>query len=720
MSLKVFIILSLVALLGVVGATFRDLTAITLPNPNTQASRLLDRNGILLTTSRSDGLNTTAVVPLHKIPPLLRDAAIIAEDKRFLSHGGVDWLARVSAVLETLYRGYFVRGASTITEQTVRIIHPRRRTIWSRWLEGLEASALERKSSKGEILEFYLNQLPYGAQRRGVAEAAQYYFDRDLDSLSRKEQVALAIIPRAPRWFNPKNYEQRLANKIDEVVDRMVTAKLISEEAAAEIKQEPLRTRTKGSAPPFDATHFASYVMATHPGLSGPVTATLDSSLQSTVQRLLDRRIKNLTAKKVTNGAVLVLDHRTKEILAYSISGVQECYSEEQSTACSYDAVQIPRQPGSAMKPFLYSLAMEKGWTPATIIRDEPLSDEVGAGLHRFKNYSHIHYGDVTLRQALGNSLNIPAVLAIQHAGVADYFSLLKKLHFDSLNREASYYDVGLALGAGEVTLFELVRGYAALASGGVFSEPILIFGQSPGRSEQVLASGVTSIVADILSDKSARELEFGSSGILNLPVQTAVKTGTSTDFRDSWAVGFDSRYAVGIWMGNLDSTPTDGLTGSTGPALLLRSVFNELHRQHVTEPLSLSADVQKVKLKVKGIEREELMTAEMVAGVVSDSGGGRQTAASSGRPRITFPTNGLMMAYDPRVPAELQEARLKVAGLTESERVSMEIDGQEFEADSAGTALWRVSRGKKRLVAKVRHADGTLQELPPVEFLVR
>jgi penicillin-binding protein 1C len=650
------------------------------------------------------------------MPQLLRDAVISAEDKRFLSHGGVDWIARASAILQTLYRGYFVRGASTITEQTVRIVRPRKRTLWSRWVEGFEASDLERRSSKGEILEFYMNQLPYRAQRRGVAEAAQYYFDRDLDSLSKREMIALAIIPRAPRWFDPKRYLERLDDRIDDLVERMVRSEMISPQIALQIKQEPLRVARDRKSREFDATHFVSFLKTGSSELSGPVRTTIDASLQSSVQRLIDRRIRNLATKNVTNGAVLVVDHRSKEILAYVVSGALHCYSNESSPNCAYDAVRVPRQPGSSMKPFLYSLALERGWTAATIIRDEPLSNEVGSGRHRFKNYSRVHYGDVTVRQALGNSLNIPAVLAIKFTGVGEYYSLLKKLGFDSLREQPEFYDVGLALGSGEVTLFELVRAYGALASGGKFGELRASIAEASSGFEQPISAGVASIVSDILSDKSARELEFGTGGILNHPVQTAVKTGTSTDFKDSWAIGYDSRYVVGVWMGNLDGTPTDGLTGSTGPALVMRSTFNELRRNSETAPLSISPDIHIVKVKANGSQREELMTGAMVLREKEIL----RPHTNPHTPRVTFPSNGLMMAYDPRLPPELQAVRFRISGVSASDVVTMEIDGKELTVESSGSVLWHLSRGTKRLVAKVQHADGTRQELPPVEFLVR
>ena len=251
------------------------------------------------------------------------------------------------------------------------------------------------------------------------------------------------------------------------------------------------------------------------------------------------------------------------------------------------DAVRAPRQPGSAMKPLLYGLALDSGWTAATVIDDSPLAADVGPGLHAYQNYSRRFYGPIGLRDALGNSLNIPALKALHFVGSTAYLGFLRELGFTSLNDHPDVYGDGLALGNGAVSLYELVQAYAALANGGQY-RPLTVLAE-PGRQSlgrqtsgrQVLSAEGASLIANILSDRDARTLEFGRASVLNFQAPTAVKTGTSSDFRDAWAVGFDARHTVGVWMGNLDQTPSQGVTGSTGPAILLLAMDPRLPPEH-------------------------------------------------------------------------------------------------------------------------------------------
>ena len=270
---------------------------------------------------------------------------------------------------------------------------------------------------------------------------------------------------------------------------------------------------------------------------------------------------------------------------------VGHAYAKGDSTdaVMGYDTVITPRQPGSTMKPLLYATALEKGWTAATLINDNELAEAVGGGQHTFHNYSHIHYGLIRLREALGNSLNIPAVRTLKFVGTAPFLERLHDLGVNSLQQHPDFYGDGLALGNGEVTLYEMAQAYTVLARHGNFTP--LTFRQgasSTGASRQVFSPEVSSLIANILSDPDARSLEFGAG--LQFPVETAIKTGTSSDYRDAWAIGFDYAHTVAVWMGNLNDVPMDGVTGSLGPAMVLRSVFAQLNRGQDTRGLWLSS----------------------------------------------------------------------------------------------------------------------------------
>ncbi|ETW95517.1 MAG: hypothetical protein ETSY1_30310 [Candidatus Entotheonella factor] len=532
---------------------------LALTHADARKPQVLDRHGTPLSITFQNTWNLHHIVPLHDIPTLLQHAFLLAEDQRFYQHGGVDWRARAHALWQNLRALRIVRGASTISEQVVRMLHPRPRTLWARWLETFEAAQLERRFHKTDILAFYLNQVPYARQRRGVVQAARIYFDRDLETLSPKEMLALAVLVRAPSRLDLTRHPQSIEPAIQRLGNRLRNASLLTASEYRRLLNEPFQLQSPTL--PVQASHFVRHITASRPTHLTPriVHTTLDAALQARAQALLDRRLKDLEAQHVTHAALLIVDHQRNDILAWVNTG-----------GSAIDAVITPRQPGSTLKPFLYALAVQKGWTAATLIDDAPLAQAVGVGLHHYHNYSRTHYGPLRLREALGNSLNIPAIRTIAFVGVQPFLTHLYQLGFQSLTQHPNHYGDGLALGNGEVTLYELVQAYATLARHGVFRPFRTTF--TPGiqatSERRIYNLEVSTLIAHILSDSQARQREFGRGTLLHFPVQTAVKTGTSTDYRDAWAIGFSHRHTVGVWMGNLTQRPTRGLTGSTGPAL--------------------------------------------------------------------------------------------------------------------------------------------------------
>lgn len=671
-------------------------------NANTERFQVLDRYGQPLSISYQNRFNRTNIIPLHEMPPLLQQAFITSEDRRFFEHHGVDWPARLSAILQNIHAKRAVRGASTITEQVVRIVHPRPRTLWSRWIEGCEAIILERHASKGEILEFYLNQVPYAANRRGVTQAARYYFNRDLDTLTHKEMLTLAVLPRAPSaldlYKNPTTIEPAIAR----LAQAMET---FGELRAGE--QEKIKRETLALDPPaatFSAAHFINYIRETIPyrlSENGILLTTLDGEIQQKAQTLLDERIKALARKRVTNGAVLVADHTTGEILAWAVGGAGGEDLKQQTPGNAIDAVRVPRQPGSSMKPFLYALALDSGWSPATELHDEPMAEAIGSGLHNFHNYSHMFYGKVSLREALGNSLNIPALQTIGFVTPEKYLRLLHRLGFASLTQPAEFYKDGLALGNGEVSLFEMVQAYSALANRGVF-RPLTPLPQAPfiRESTRIYSAEAASLIAHILSDPYARRREFGAGSVLNFPVQTAVKTGTSSDYRDAWMFGFDSRYVVGVWLGNLDQTPMEGVTGSTGPALILRSMFADFAKNGSAHPLYISPRLVLRSVCTNytanaGKKNCFPRTEYFIPGTEMDSK--EQMDAPSGITLIR-PSEGLQIAYDPRLPSDFQAFEFVANGIKTTSKVEWVLDGKRIAMTPDGHFLWPVERGHHTL----------------------
>lgn len=676
-----------------------------------QSVRVTDRNGQPLAITYQDRWNSFDHIRLYDMPDLLKTAFILSEDRRFYNHHGVDWTARWNAAWQNIRHGQTVRGASTITEQVVRMVNTRPRNLWSRWLEGFEAASLENHSGKADILEFYLNQVPYAANRRGVAQAARYYFDRDLSTLSMKEMLALAVLVRAPSGYDLYRYPGRIDKPVMRLAAAMKEYGALNDMDFQRIHDEVLKPAV--SVLPVDARHFGRYVRLSAGVHPGAYETTLDSGLQRQVQAIIDNRLKTLQSKNVHNAAAIIADYRTGEILAWVVGG--------SGKAGEIDTVTTPRQPGSAMKPFLYARALDKGWTAATMLDDAPLTEAVGNGLHNFRNYSNIYYGPVTLREALGNSLNIPALLTIRHVGAGDYLSLLQTLGFKSLALNSEIYDEGLALGNGEVTLLEMVQAYGALANRGLY-QPFHFLRQQndipPPR--RVYSEETASLIANILSDPAARRLEFGAGSPLNLPTQTAAKTGTSTDYRDAWAMGFNDRYVVGIWTGNLDNTPMQGITGSAGPALSLRGIFALLNKDRDTDPLYISARLTAKDVCIRAPDAEgtcPMRTEWFVPGTVPN-----QKFASVEKAKgieLVRPTDGLRIAYDPRIPSTHQKFRFEVKGADGADSIEWRVDDMLFAEGPSNTVLWPVQRGQHRVSIAV-NANGERRTIQPVTFIVK
>lgn len=683
--------------------------------------RVVDRNGIPLALSYNANLNTHDLVSLYDVPPLLISAFIFSEDRRFYEHKGIDWTARFGALWQNISHLRIVRGASTITEQMVRLLHPRPRSLWSRWLEGFEAQSLERDLNKADILEFYLNQIPYGSNRRGIMQAARFYFDRDLTTLSPRETLALAILVRAPTAYDLYKHPGRIDEPLKRLAEGMYAADLISKSSLESILNEKLVL--KPPSLPTEARHFARYVRLHSQQLhENPLyKTTLNSTLQLQAQAILDQRLDTLRSKNVHNAGLLVADYRTGEIIAWVVGGAKR---GSDTIAGEIDTITSPRQPGSAMKPFVYASALDKGWSAATLLDDSPLTDAVGHGLHSFRNYSNSHYGLITLREALGNSLNIPALLAVRYVGTGPYLTTLQHLGFESLTQSSDVYDEGLALGNGAVSLLELVQAYGALANGGKY-KPLrfIMHDEQDSRPKQIFSMESAYLIGNILSDPWARNLEFGLGSVLNFPQQTAIKTGTSTDYRDAWTVGYNDRYLVGAWMGNLDHSPTMGVTGSSGPALVVRSVFSVLNKNRETQPLDFSRSLilREVCLRPADSDGNCPMYSEWFRSDNIPQSAITPNANTTVEPELVRPTDGLQIAYDPRIPSSHQKFRFEIKGLNSPSKVHWILDDQvPIVTQNTSYMLWPVQKGNHILSVSIADQKGSFVDLPEVHFVVK
>jgi len=560
------------------------------PTPRVfQTTRFFDRHGRLLAERWEEGRRTW--VSLDRISRHLIDATIATEDASFYVNYGVDPIRIVGAALQNAQQGQVVSGASTITMQLARnlFLGPDERydqTMDRKLLEAGLAQELTALFSKDELLEAYLNLLNYGHLAYGPEAAARVYFGKSAAELSLAEATLLAGIPQRPAELDPLRNLPAAKARQRVVLDLMVRHGYLSPEQADAVFAEELVFNPEADANPVAAPHFVEYVAAELERRLGAgasrrsgfqVTTTLDLSMQDLAQSIVATRVAALRPRyDLSNAALVALKPDTGEILAM-------VGSADFADAAIHGQVNVtisPRQPGSAIKPVLYAAAFEAGLiSPASVLWDTPITYTVGSGLtYTPRNYDRRFHGPVTVRTALANSYNVPAVKLLQAVTVETMLTTAQALGIRSLNADPGYYGLSLTLGGGEVTLLELTGAMAALANGGVFVPPRAILSATDGQGrpvaletvpagEAVVSPATAFLVTDILADNAARTPAFGANSPLRLSRPAAAKTGTTTDFRDNWTVGYTRYLVAGVWAGNSDGRPLRGSSGLTGAA---------------------------------------------------------------------------------------------------------------------------------------------------------
>lgn len=520
-------------------------------------------------------------------------ATLAAEDKRFFSHNGIDFRGLVRAVRDGLSRREIVSGASTISQQTVKLYSPpRRRDFRTKLIEIFTARHLEMSMDKETILAAYLNHLPYGNQFTGARAAARGYFAKPVSDLSLAECALLAGLPNKPSRLNPwRNFEGARKRQLW-VLGRMKDEGHIDEaDFAAALVEEP--RLSEGHSRTFHAPHFTELLLGQEPAAvaeakagSHPLRTSLDLSLQHSVENIVAAELSRLAhqanEENDLQAAVVVIDNADGGILA--LSGSRSFFG---SASGQINGAWRPRSAGSTLKPFTYLLALERGATAATVLADTPIEYITSTGAYEPVNYDRRFHGPVSLRHALANSLNVPAVKLLDEIGGPPrlHDCLVTQLRLTSLDPSAAQYGLGLTLGNAEVRLLELTNAYACLARLGEW-RPVRFLARPEGvesgdkeGSVRVFDRDAAWLVADILSDSRARASSFGLQSPLNLPFRAAAKTGTSTDFRDSWTIGFTPDITVGVWVGRFDNRPLNRVSGAMGAAPIFHEVMVRAHR---------------------------------------------------------------------------------------------------------------------------------------------
>ena len=482
----------------------------------------------------------------------------------------MDARAVARAVRDNLARGRVVSGASTITMQLARLLRPIGHGPLDKVAQSLWALRLEAHLRKEQILEQYLNRVPLGQGAIGVAAASRLYFGTSPAQVSLGQAALLAGLARAPSSQNPLVDPGRALARRRAGLARLAAVGYAGSEEVARALREPLLGEARGR--PFFAPHFTSRVLldggASGRRPAGTWRTSLDVELQALLEDEVRHTVDQLRDRGARHAALVVLDNRSGEILAWV--GSPDFWSD---TAGQVDMVVSPRQPGSALKPFLYALAFDRGATPATVLADVARTYQTAGGPYHPRNYDRRYHGPVRAREALASSYNVPAVELADRIG---YATLLHGLHaagFTSLDKLPEHYGLGLALGNGDVTLLELANGYRALGNGGRWTEARW-WQDDPnvatGASRRIVSRRSAALVLDILADPQARLPAFGPATPFDWPFRAAAKTGTSRHFTDNWAVAVTAGFTVAVWVGNFSGQPMEGVSGISGAGPLL------------------------------------------------------------------------------------------------------------------------------------------------------
>lgn len=776
------------------------------------STRLYDRNGALLYEISAPERGRNTPLAYSAIPEHCRNAAVATEDRHYWSHVGVDLEGLVRALWLNLRGGEVLAGGSTITQQTARLLlldplGQSERTLQRKLKEMVLAIQLQARYSKEDILALYLNQAYFGNLAYGIEAAARAYFAKSAEELSLAECALLAGLVQNAAYYDPLSTPERAKARQADVLRLMEAEGYITPEQRLRAEADPLDF---GSTPfPIRAPH---YVMAVWRQLEREYGALLysegldvrtyvDANWQDLAQNIIQSQLSYLnnpfgtrpTPANAENAALVALDPHTGAVLA--MLGSPDYFNEAIDGAVN--AALALRQPGSALKPFTYALAFDphqpQAYTPATVLLDVE-TPFVTRKLESYTpaNYALVEHGPVSVREALASSYNIPAVLALEHVGVGNFIQFMGNLGMDSLTRNSNL-DLAVTLGGGEVRLLDLTRAYAAFANGGVLVEPrliervvrrsdgaVLYQAPAPNLTRQVIDERVAYLITDILSDNQARTPAFGVNSPLQIGRPAAAKTGTTTDFRDNWVVGYTPDLVVGVWVGNADNTPMVQVSGVSGAGpiynLFMRRVLvgtperafvrpegivqaevcalsgklptDACRKRRLewfiegTQPTQYDDFYQRVTIdKRTGLLATDATPAEdrlvqtyivlpaeardwgLRRGIQAPPVGAQVIAPDASAPlRLLEPDPYTVFELSPILPPASQRLRLTVGTPPDTERVTYVLNGEvlgSVEASRDWSLWWELRLGEFELVAQAHLRDGRVLESAPIPFSV-
>ena len=661
---------------------------------------LLDRSGVVIASRRIRyDVRRLMWVPLSEVSPALVTAIVAGEDRHFWRHRGVDWRSVGGAARDELIH-HHRRGASTITMQLATLLRGHRAPSgWEQWLEKLQqvrvALALERSWTKPEILEAYLNLLGYKGELQGIGAASAQLAGKTPSGLSIPESVVLAALLPDPSAAPGKVIARACARGKE----------LRPAANCATIRVAAHEILGSDSVPGSDslAPQLAGELLKS-PGER--LRTSIDARIQRFTRDIVRSHISALSDHNVRDGAALVVDNATGEVLAYVSSAAPD------SRAAEVDGVRAARQAGSTLKPFLYELALERRYiTAASLLADSALSLETANGVYIPQDYDHDFKGLVSVRTALASSLNVPAVRTLVLTGVEAFRDRLNALGYSGIKRESNYYGYSLALGSAEVTLWQQAQAYRTLARDGEWSPLTLTPVSASPASRRLLMPSATFVVSDVLADPAARTVTFGLDSHLDTNFWTAVKTGTSEDMRDNWCIGFSRHFTVAVWVGNYEGDSMRDVSGVSGAAPIWHDIMAALHRGAVSmeppPPPGVSAELTSFSPPVEPPRREWYLSG------TSPASARVAVVPASVRPTIQSPANGMTIAIDPDIPAGHQKVLIAVRGARPG--MKLKLNDQSL-GPAVRERLWRPQPGAYYLTLE----DGSGRQLDRVLFRVR
>jgi penicillin-binding protein 1C len=667
---------------------------------------VLDRHGVAIQTLRTDPtVRRLGWVPLADMSPALLRAIVLSEDRSFHEHGGVDWTAVARSAWANAWNTR-TRGASTLTMQLAGLIDDELarpaggRSLPQKLGQVVTARQLEARWTKAQILEAYLNSVPFRGELVGIQALSQTLFGKYPSGLDQQEAAVAAVLVRGPNAA-ASSIVQRACGVLKQQGADCTGLAGLTETALVRRPGMPLGEQL--------APHVARQLKAGAPGAT--VRSTLDARLQRLAIEALRGQLAELGTRQVEDGAVVVLDNRSGEVLAWVGS------SAGSSSAPQVDGVLARRQPGSTLKPFVYGLAFERRLiTPASLLDDSPAQLATTNGLYTPQNYDRDFKGWVSARTALGASLNVPAVRVAAMLPPDALFLRLNDFGL-ALAESGGYHGHALALGAADVNLAALANAYRALANGGRYTPiaPLRLGVPSTQAPRRVADAAAVHLVTDILADNNARVRTFGFDSALATPGFAAVKTGTSKDMRDNWCLGYTDRYTVGVWVGNASGAPMRGVSGVSGAAPVWRTLVHALHADRPSRAPAAPVGVAVQQLRYAGpgadgmeAARSELFIAGTEQGLVQ-AGAEVATAGATGRRHgIVQPRDGSLFALDPDIPPAAQRIRF------EGEHGQWVLDGRRLGSGRQWAWAPWPGRHELRLVGR----DGRV--LQTVHFEVR